>query len=803
MLFSKTKAETLNWLGRQGFPVPEVVLFSVNEWEAHAPNIVRDTYARFHTAAQTLAVRSSAQCEDGMNHSLAGAFKSMLDVPGDDIGQIIRAIFAVREKLPGHADQIFIQPMVTDVIMSGVIMTRHLDDGSPYYVINYDDVSGRTDTITSGIGAGKTVLIYKGVSNEDFDSPRLKQVVNLALSLEKIYDFEPLDIEFALDNSLNIHLLQVRRICTDQSWNPQVVELVNSRIDYVASYIHTIMQRRFGLFGRRSILGVMPDWNPAEMIGIAPRPLALSLYKKLITQRNWSLAREHMGYRRLPPVDLMLSVGGRPYIDVRASFNSFLPKGLEDAICERLVNAWLDRLDENPNFHDKVEFEVVHTVADLDMEASFTERYPKLLRKQDFANYLTALTTLTNNALKPKGTLNEALQKIEKLHSIQKEAVKNAASPKGTQNPYKHIFRLNMLLEQCGILGTLPFAVIARHAFVAESLLRSAVRCNALSQERLETFKQSIHTVSSELTKDFQSVCAGLMPQDKFMDQYGHLRPGTYDILSLSYRERQGIFTDAAQTHTTGKTYSFHLTADEKVVLKNLLKKRGLHASPEVLLEYARKAIAGREYAKFIFTRHISDILNLLVAWGKALGLERKTLSMLSIDEVLDSVSSPLYSETGEYFRQRADSAMREYEAMRSLKLAYIIRSPRDVYIVPQHRSAPNFITSKIVQAPVIHIQNHDNESKDLRGCIVCIESADPGYDWIFTRNISGLVTRYGGTNSHMAIRCAEYGLPAAIGCGERIYAQVTQAESCLLDCAGKQVVPLGNPAMLSQSLGW
>ena len=43
----------------------------------------------------------------------------------------------------------------------------------------------------------------------------------------------------------------------------------------------------------------MPDWNPAEIIGEYPRPLAYSVYKKLITDNTWSIARELMGYRKL------------------------------------------------------------------------------------------------------------------------------------------------------------------------------------------------------------------------------------------------------------------------------------------------------------------------------------------------------------------------------------------------------------------------------------------------------------------------------------------------------------------------
>jgi len=69
-------------------------------------------------------------------------------------------------------------------------------------------------------------------------------------------------------------------------------------------------------------------------------------------------------------------------------------------------------------------------------------------------------------------------------------------------------------------------------------------------------------------------------------------------------------------------------------------------------------------------------------------------------------------------------------------------------------------------------------------GKIVLIESADPGYDWIFSRSILGLITRFGGANSHMAIRCAEFGLPAAIGCGEQIFERAREAMSVELHCA-------------------
>ena len=74
---------------------------------------------------------------------------------------------------------------------------------------------------------------------------------------------------------------------------------------------------------------------------------------------------------------------------------------------------------------------------------------------------------------------------------------------------------------------------------------------------------------------------------------------------------------------------------------------------------------------------------------------------------------------------------------------------------------------------------------------IICIEGADPGYDWVFTKNIAGLITKFGGANSHMAIRSAEYGIPAAIGCGEQTFDRIIAAKRCLIDGLGKRLEPL------------
>ena len=106
-------------------------------------------------------------------------------------------------------------------------------------------------------------------------------------------------------------------------------------------------------------------------------------------------------------------------------------------------------------------------------------------------------------------------------------------------------------------------------------------------------------------------------------------------------------------------------------------------------------------------------------------------------------------------------------------------------------RSSPNFIGNQRIEGEVVELTPYLEDIPDLKGKIICIEGADPGYDWIFTRNIAGLITKYGGANSHMAIRCAEYDLPAAIGCGEQPFERVINSKKCLLDCQGKRLEPI------------
>lgn len=773
-----TKAENLARL--RGLIEHAVVLplvhFSVEAWRCERPEVLNRIHQEL--AASKVVVRSSAQAEDGARNSMAGAFRSLLAVDATCDTALVRAVEQVAASMTGNpADQVLVQPMLNDVGVSGVVMTHDLVHGAPYYVIDYDDETGRTDCITGGVGTHKSLRIYRNADPAHLVSPRVTRFLALAKEIEGICPGVPLDIEFAMTRDGQIYLLQVRRIAAAHRWHPVTERRVARQLVFVEAFVRRCSLPRSGYFGRRTILGVMPDWNPAEMIGTTPRPLATSLYRELITRSVWREARQAIGYRALPPDELMVVINSRPYIDVRASFNSLLPADIVPETGERLVDAWLDRLDAHPELHDKVEFEIASTCLDFCFDSDLARRYPGLIGGQALDQYRDQLRSVTLRALDPSpdSDIARAERRLQALTDPPRDLPQVEES-----DPLTMAIRN---LQRCRQQGTHAFAVIARHAFIAEALLRSAVERGAMEADTLQRFRRSVRTVTSTMLEDYSAVSSGRLPRSMFIEQFGHLRPGTYDITSARYDQRDDLFLVSHTARFDEHRSDFDLSAKQARALDALLAEHGLFGvTSSSLLAFARRAISGREAAKFAFTRVLSDVLESVAEWGAAQGLSRDDLSFLDWSVVEQYAVDPAIDYADRHFLGLAAEGRRRYAEAHAFHLSHLIRDSRDIYVALQHRSAPNFIGIRPVSGPVIELMPSSHASVNLYASIVLIENADPGYDWIFTRGILGLVTKFGGANSHMAIRCAELDIPAAIGCGEQGYRRLLEAGFAELD---------------------
>ena len=817
-----TKAETLERLSPhlRTARVPDLFYFSCGEWQEDSDGIIARIQHRFGRVL--LAIRSSACHEDSSTQSFAGAFRSVLKIDAGVEGVIRRGVEQVIESYlsSNPHNQVLVQPMLDRIAVSGVVMTHDLASGAPYYIINYDDESGRTDVITGGTGVNKTVVVHRDAPLDFIESERVAGVLRLARELEQLTGGRtPLDIEFAQTAEGTLHLLQVRQIAVQKNWNRAVRTRLSEALEQLEQFLVEHARPRLGLPGDTTILGQMPDWNPAELIGTEPSPLAVSLFRYLITDSVWREARALMGYRLIADEPLLVTLAGRPYIDVRNSFSSFLPAGLPASVETAVINAWLQRLAAHPEFHDKVEFEVAQTVFDFSFEQNFFGRYAGILSLDDQATYTEALRGLTvrNVTPAPNGPLAGALRCIDPLERSQKRAVRQESPLRGQDSPLRRAFQL---LAECRESGTQPFSIIARHAFMAEALLRSAIRRGAWAPERLDEFKRSLTTPAARMSRDFTAVTAGSMQREEFLERYGHLRPGTFDILSPRYDQREELFRDVhpaveecgsltrggsklakplrrlieprSESSVPGvETRGFELAAAEHAAFSALLDEVQLPLTPEALFEYAALAMAGREHAKFVFTRNLSDAIESIAEWGEHIGLTREDLAFLTLPDLAASLTAPVTRDRETHYHELAQSRCTYARAMRGLRLGYILRDAHDLYVVPQHRGAANYVTTRTLEGRPLLLDNRMTSQTDLFGRIVCIESADPGFDWIFAKGIAGLVTKFGGANSHMTIRCAELGIPAAIGVGEGTFDRLVSAGRLELRCGEKVVRPV------------
>lgn len=762
-----TKGETLERL-RPLLTIPHLcdqLIFNVSDWRRD-PSVITDRILK-EIKSKRLVVRSSAVGEDGWNSSMAGAYLSLTGVePNNEsvakaVDQVIGSYGDCRD-----GDQVLVQPMIGDVVIAGVVLTRELDTGSPYYVINYDDSSGRTDSVTSG-AESKTMLVHRSCPHA-LHSPRLRRLIESVIEIEAATNCYELDIEFCITAGGEIYVLQVRPLAVKRSWRIVNDDILDKALDQIRSTLGQRMQRQDDLAGPTTIFGEMPDWNPAEMIGNTPKPLALSLYKYLITDSAWCEARCQAGYRKLRNQPLLVDFAGRPFIDVRRSLNSFLPDGLEDGFSDRLIGYQLSQLSEHRDYHDKIEFKIAVSCRDFTFNSRANELRGAGFTPSEIEQFGGKLKELTGRMLTASyGGLDHLLDCTQHLHE-QRQNISGLP-------PRVLACRL---LAQAIPYGTLPFAVLARHAFVGMSFLRSMVEREVLGQDEYNLFLRSIHTVASEIVQDMHALSDGAISRSDFLKRYGHLRPGTYDILSWRYDEQPDLYLGCSERAVVPRE-SFALTARAKRLAGSLIAEEGHEIAPEDLFNYISKAIRFREKAKFEFSRNISDALAALCLWGEEVGLSREDIAYLSIEDIRGS--KDVFA-----LKDSIEKARRDYSVTRAIRLPHLILAPDDIDIVRMPLGKPTFITSKsvIAESKVLHA----NEAPSLDHKIVLVESADPGFDWVFMHPIAGLITKFGGANSHMAIRCAEFGLPAAIGCGERMFEGLAKGRIIELNCGSGTV---------------
>ena len=357
----------------------------------------------------------------------------------------------------------------------------------------------------------------------------------------------------------------------------------------------------------------------------------------------------------------------------------------------------------------------------------------------------------------------------------------------------------NTLAESCRLLiqaierfGTPQFSRHARCAFIAKSLCKSLVEKKYITSEQYNVFFSTVRTVAVEYDFDYKDVLYGKMSQEQFLSKYGHLRSGTYNINSPRYDQVKDLFsTNRVEKQIRESDNSKYCSID--IVIEDALEKAladyNISAiKAKEIAWFIKEATRQREYFKFVFTKSLSFAIEIIKKIGENVSIEPKKLSYLELPEIYAAEYYSSATKLKEFWELIINRRQEIFHINTNIILPSLIKDKADFDVIELMESRANFITEKCVTGEVCFL-NEDSKNVDIFNKIIVIEKADPGFDWVFSKGISGLITKYGGAASHMAIRCAEFNVAAAIGCGLKLFEYASNSIIITIDCKHEKIL--------------
>lgn len=739
------KAENLGILSAiRGINVPRFVVLRPSMFEDEQGEIICGFLKSYH--GNTVAVRSSADQEDSSGASFAGMYTTKLWVQateqaiqvaahevrysGTQKKEVVAHYVEQRGLEPSESDvSVIVQEMI-EADMSGVIFSHDLSKADGYYTISVS--SGVGETIVGGAANGRLIRIARGVKPESVKETWLRKLIVAMKAIEQRFRSSSLDVEFAVQDGM-LYILQCRPITTTQAeMNKASEKLLLKRIKSVNASILS----RF----RGDVLGDMIDINPVELLGIAPTPLDISIFKYLFADKIVERVRRDMGYDPLD-IGVLRVVEGKPYVSMRAAAFSFRPHGISDDIYERMVRVYRNVLVNNSALQSRVEFDVFamgcgEKLEGVMQEAHFNDDEKSIVREAFLC-------------------ISEVFSRVS---TGQAENFDRFATDYEQRTVFMSDTSLSAILEHVAN-GTEMFARVARLAFYWKSRFEELH-----PREDLNVLMSGhIRSVNERLQSDLVACRNGTIAREEVVERYGHLRPGQFSVFGESYADDPNTYLFAQMersevTQSQRQTHMFEDTTEFRHVVKFM---------------------EARERMKFLFSRSLHLFATKLKCQLAQREISECGASRVSWEELWTCLSDSI----------SLSASQAEHEPPVLLP-DVIIPGLTNLGVVTFSEAMPSYITNSTVKARVCVLERLGVKA-DVRGTLVLLPNADPGYDFLFHSGAVGIITKVGGPASHMCIRSIELQMPACIGCGESVYQKLAAANSAVLDCGTRQIIVL------------
>ena len=689
--------------------------------------------------SQKIMIRSNSSSEDKEYSSSAGKYLSIGPIERNDLETIKKSWEMVVDSYEEQDNQsVIFQNYIENAKSVSVLTSYKVGSDSAYRTFS-TYYGSETDAITSG----KYSEINNFFMHRSFDIlPKKYEKYNVYLKiitqLEDLFKNKQLDIEMVLDKNNSPQLLQVRPLM-GKKLNKESIFEEKDVIDRNLKNYKKLNKTTADRFGTNQIYSNMSDMNPAEMIGKKPDNIAFGLYKFMFTDTTWNIQRGEFGYRKYSGGKLMELFNNVAYINVNHSLNSFLTRNLQKESCEEIINYQLNKLKENPHLHDSIEFDISRSSYVFDTVEEFSKEYKNIISPSEIIkwhNDLIQIDTQNKSTLeKNKKIILSTFSKLDKSFEYsKKENIK--------------LIRDTMAL---------PFTHHSRLGFVYFAQLNSLLEKEVISEDQKKLLLLSVNSISTKMKADAYEVKIGKKTLEGFLDVYGHIRAGNYNLLSSNLKNNLN-FTESLINNSEQPLEGNILPKDIYTNIEEYFTINEIPLKASAWIDMFQEGISTRENSKFYYTKGIDGILNEISEKNTS---DRELFDLLDIE-----------------FNEENTSDMR----LKNVLMPDLITSNEDFYFYEEMSKNGNYIGQGTVIGDVLLIDNEANRPNNLENKIVVIPAADPGWDWIFNYKIKSLVTKYGGPNSHMAIRCAEHNIPAILGVGENNFTVISNSKSLKID---------------------
>jgi hypothetical protein len=645
-------------------------------------------------------------------------------------GEVISHYAQQRGLILGESGMAVIVQEMIEADTSGVIFSHDLAKPDGYYAISVS--SGLGETIVGGAANGQLIRVARGMSGKEIKDAWLGELITTMKAIEQRFRSTSLDVEFAIQGA-TLYILQCRPITTAQamaSGKKQEKRLLK-RIKSLSASVAVEFSG--------DVLGDMIDINPLELLGMAPTPLDISIFRYLFADQIVERVRRDMGYDPLD-IGLLQVIAGKPYTSLRAAAFSFRPTGISDQIYGEVVRVYREELVKNPALQSRVEFDL--------FAMSYGKKLDEVLQR-------------TNLNSGEKSIVRDAFQKIDSALSqvsmAQHEMFEEFAIRYEQRSGSMTDAPLDTLLAHVAT-GTEMFVRVARLAFYWKNKFEEVH-----PQENLNRLiRGHINSIDSQLQSDLVACRNGLLSREKLIERYGHLRPGQFSVFGESYADDPD-------------NYLFAQMEEAKV---STPVKRSHNFEKTIEFKHVISFMRARERMKFLFSQSLHLFTSRLKQQLVNQGIPQSEAVAISWEELRFQLQG------------LGGSTKNRKHNLPAMLPDVLIPGVTDLRVITFAQAMPSYITSSIIKASVCILERIGMKA-DVRGCLVVLPNADPGYDFLFHAGAVGIITKVGGPASHMCIRAIELGTPACIGCGESVYQKLSTARSAILDCNTRQIIVL------------